>query len=256
MRDPQRQISGLLQKVSVVADNLAITWSGDRIGAAIVRTALAEASMRAPLSLNDIPEVFQTIVNNLASCEVTIVGFVQHRERSGTFGFNCDSNQHSVFGNVRLSGTGCTTIQKYIDQFHGNRMTEEGDANLLERTLGHGLLIAGALLSEEYSTLETLESHFGGGYELCTFVHDRFFKVDDITYIWWIASRAGNRIKVSQPLRVLKLKYVGSSLIVRSLSLDRSQGESSFDDRHHFIPPLEGASLSIRNRPYQPPDPG
>jgi len=109
----------------------------------------------------------------------------------------------------------------------------------------------------ESATYGSLQSFYGGGYELASFVGGRFSKIDDITYIFWYAEIRSEEPRVKlhiPPYRLMKLSYKGDTLIIRTLSgkRDPKTGKMPLRDSTHLISPVYSIpeeDFDLSNRP-------
>ena len=64
-----------------------------------------------------------------------------------------------------------------------------------EQAIGCCLQMTGYWLQLEIATLQSLKKLYGGGYEIATFINDKYRKVDKITYMFWHARIDGDGIR-------------------------------------------------------------
>jgi hypothetical protein len=100
------------------------------------------------------------------------------------------------------------------------------------------------LLRAELSSQSKVLQYFGGGYEIATFIRDKFAKEGDIPFMFWIATPTDGQAALSGPWLVLKQDYVDDFLLLHVLRIrpgnvgtdppdDRRGQACDFTIRHH-----------------------
>lgn len=172
-------IRGLNQKVVLLGDNCVIAWAGNVEFARAVITELRAFASNAPLSL-PIVETCLSQIDPIAREEVTFIGWLKDGEVFHQFWYRAAIAKSAMFGDVRAGGSGAMDFVTLAAEISGGTWNDPGCALPgLERAVSSMLSATSLLLQAELSSQSALPHYFGGGYEIATFIGDKFAKVGD-----------------------------------------------------------------------------
>ena len=216
--DPHLQSAGLSfgvafkQKVNLVNDRLAVSWSGPLEQAERAVRVLSE--LRGNLQLADIQAALSAIDEG-AIDKLQLIGFLIR----GVTGKTVEASQFYLgvpgisvpgIGAVHVAGLGRDKFLALLNEIKWTKLEKDN-----EYQAAHALL--GALTNEEFDSHNNIRDRWGGGFEAVTFsiASGRLEKVGDILHTFW---------KVSDPTlstidfypRFYKTTYWNDALIVRT----------------------------------------
>lgn len=231
----------LCQKICVLSDTLVLGWAGDYSTARTVIGELRKKNVVTPFS-------FATLLDHLDALPESIwdrldlVGFIE--DASGMRSFTSDKAiqvSNVLLGDIPLIGTGLTQARKILEGVSSlPTSTRSESLDPVSLSLGLALQLAGALLTQEGASLETLRDSYGGGYEIATVLNKKFAKVDDLAYLFWMVNQdieGGLRI-AQRPFRVCRYSYHDDLLLIRSVKLHQSGDSTAFEQRLFWAPPV------------------
>ena len=236
-------ILGLNQKVVLLGDNCVIAWAGNIEFARTVIRALRAIASNAPLSLPVIESYLAQLDPTLRD-EVAFIGWVRDGELFHQFWYRAAAAKSAMFGQVSAGGSGAIDFVTLAAEISGGTWNAPGRALTgLERALSSMLSATSLLLQAELSSKSNLVHYFGGGYEIATFIGDKFTKVGDIAFVFWMAHVTDGQVALSGPWFVLKQDYAGESVLLHLLLM--RPGEISTDpplveEHQKVIPPFGG----------------
>ena len=234
-------IVGLRQKVNLVADNCVVAWAGSMLAATIVINELrALASVTDP-TFEQLAEYFNNIDPGLVQLGVSLVGWVKEENGFRRFYFDATTTNAGLFGEMSVAGSGTESFLKLIEGMPLTVPAADRKINSLEEAISVSLMSTGIMLQSEFHTKETLLNFFGGGYEIATFLKDKFSKIGDITFVCWIAEFHNDSVRLSLPVLALKQKYVGDILFIRSARFDHSKSDIDMplvEESYNVVSPL------------------
>ena len=233
-------ILGLNQKVVLLGEHCAIAWAGDVVFACTVIAGLRALASRAPLSL-PIVETYLAELDPTMKDQVSFVGWVGDGEVFHQFWYRADTAESALFGRVSAGGSAATDFVMLALQISGGSWNAPGQALAgLERAMSSMLSATSLLLRAELSSENNLLQYFGGGYEIATVIGDKFAKVGDIAFVFWMANVTDGEAVLSGPWLGLKQDYADDFLLLRVLRM--RPGNVSTDpplieeDRHVVAP--------------------
>ena len=233
-------ILGLNQKVVLLGDNCVSAWAGNVLFARTVIAGLRALASQAPLSL-PIIETYLAELDPTMKDQVSFVGWVRGNEVFHQFWYRADIAESALFGKVSAGGSAATDFVMLASQISGGAWNAPGLALAgLERAISSMLSSTSLLLRAELSSENNLLQYFGGGYEIATFIGDKFAKVGDIAFVFWMANVTVGEVALSGPWLVLKQDYADDFLLLHVLRM--RPGNVSTDpplieeDRHVVAP--------------------
>lgn len=230
---------GLQQKIAVVTDNLVIGWAGSYIAAKIVIGDLHAKSKIEPFTKDSLSDYFSSIGQDIWDQDVGFIGFVKDPHGIASFGYQYTSLPTSLFGEVGFLGSGSEGLQFFLNQFSELPNAQEGNPNILESSLSFALSLSGLLLNTELATLESLLHFYGGGYEIASLSGGKFQKLDDVTYVFWIARVTDREVRIAQvPRHAFSYAYSDDILTIRSVSFDETKDRVSVRQAGYGVPPI------------------
>ena len=236
-------ILGLNQKVVLLGDHCVIAWAGNIEFARTVIGALRAMASNGPLSL-PIMESYLAQLDPTVRDEVSFIGWVKDGEVFHQFWYRAAVAKSAMFGQVSAGGSGAIDFVTLAAEIAGGTWNAPGRALTgLERAISSMLSATSLLLQAELSSQSNLLHYFGGGYEIATFIGDKFAKVGDMAFVFWMAHVTDGQVALSGPWFVLKQDYAGESLLLHLLLM--RPGEISTDppiveEHQHVISPFGG----------------
>jgi hypothetical protein len=212
---------GLCQKLTVIADNLAIGCSGKRACAMDVIGELRQRYADGPLDFDVARDYFHGKPASVWQ-EIGITGFASRFDESGLpefciFGWGCKGFESPTFGPVRTIGTGMNAVQEQLLLNSDCATPGNSGLDFAQFAVSFGLSLTGGLLNKEVHTGSTLAEFFGGGYELVTFSGGKFHKLGDVLNLFWTVRAEKDGIRLTPyPFRAIRFAYQNELLIVRS----------------------------------------
>lgn len=236
-------ITGLHQKVTLITSNCVVAWAGSYLGARIAISALKSLSQKSRPTCEMILHCLgsnQDIQQHPAS----FVGFVLEDDGIRQFQFQADQFESASLGIVYLCGTGSYAIHEFSDLLKNAKFKETGATNIAVNAVAHTLMLGGLLLQSEFrggDSATTLMNMFGGGYEIAFYQNGGFQKLSDLTYVFWEAKLQKDGVKIAIPEFVVKQKYIGDHLFIRSARTEASLQGAALrikDEQRHVIRPM------------------
>lgn len=233
-------VKGLYQKLSVISHNCVIAWAGSFVGA---KNAISELKAIADKTELNLEIIFQYLRNDsdLRNHPASFVGIV--REKSGTkqFKFNANEFDSKSLGLVYFAGTGSKAMFEFSTVLGSAGIKGTGEPGNVGKAFASALSLGGMLLQSELrgKGASTILNMFGGGYEIASFHSGRIQKLGEITYVLWSASLlSDDSIGLSEPQLVIKQKYLGDYLFIRSVRIRSEGNEKVKEDHRHIISPM------------------
>ena len=212
-------ILGLNQKVVLLGDNCVIAWAGNIEFARTVIRELRAMASNAPLSL-PIIETYLGQLDPTVRDEVSFIGWVRDGELFHQFWYRAAIAKSAMFGQVSAGGSGAIDFVTLAAEISGGAWNAPGRALTgLERAISSMLSATSLLLQAELSSQNNLLHYFGGGYEIATFIGDKFAKVGDIAFVFWMANVTDGQVALSGPWFVIKQDYAGEFLLLHVLRM-------------------------------------
>ena len=232
---------GLDQKVVLLGDNCAIAWAGAAVLTRTVISELRAMASKAPLSIATI-NTYLSQLDPTVKDQVSFVGWVRDGEVFHQFWYRADIAESAMFGRISAGGSGATDFVTLASQISGGSWNVPGLALTgLERAISSMLSATSLLLRAELSSQSKLLQYFGGGYEIATFISDRFAKVGDIAFVFWIANLTDGQVALSGPWLALKQDYADDFLLLHVLRIrpgNVSTDPPMIEEDRHVISPF------------------
>ena len=118
----------------------------------------------------------------------------------------------------RVGGSGSddftAILNKYVEPEYSRPL------NPLENAVAKFLSLTSIMNGSEVRNGYNLINLYGGGYEIASFVHKKFTKIDDITYLLWEGVQTDNDLwGFKMPKRVIKYYYQNDILLIRTIEI-------------------------------------
>ena len=214
----QWPIPDLDQKVVLVSNHCVVAWTGSVASARAMVGELRAMASKAALSISSI----ETYLAQLGpgNDEFSLVGWIRDGEVFHQFWYRADIAKSAMFGQISAAGSGASEFVDVASQIAAGPVDARGDAPLgLERAVAAMLSATSLLLRAELSGKSDPLQHFGDGYEIATFIGDRFAKLGDIGFVSWKADIADGQVTLSGPEFILKQDYAGEYLLLHALRM-------------------------------------
>jgi len=227
----------LRQKVNVLAPNLAIGWCGSVIAAKSIIKGLKSEAEKKPLSREDLKAYLDNVDDRTWELGVQLTGFLIDSCGPARFWRNCSEVKTNDFGMIVALGSGADYASKYFQNFSSNKILGvSAGMNVLDRAISVGASAAGAFLCHEMATHRTIGNYFGAGYEIISQFGREFKKLDEITYIFWLARVTNDGVDATLKM-LAKYAYNGEMLIIRAITVADS-GPTIESDFTYHVPPI------------------
>jgi len=237
----QRSGPGFDQKVVLLGDHCVIAWTGNVAFARTVISELRTMASAAPLSITII-ETYLAQLDPTLKDEVSFVDWVRESGVFRQFWYRADIAESAMFGRISAGGSAATDFVKLGSQISEGPANVQGEMpNSLERAITSMISATSLLLRAELSSPSNVLHHFGRGYEIATFVGDKFAKVGDIAFVSWVADVYDGKVTLSGPQFILKQDYAGELLLLHALSVHpgkASKDPPTIEEARHVIPPF------------------
>ena len=222
--------TGLAQKVAIINDDLAISWSGKQsVARGIIEDLTKEASKRGAWNPGDLEAFFKNVGQRSAD-DVAIL-LLSTTDR-GIFSFKFGGPIKEVFsdryGFMRVAGAGTSDFIDFLGGFDyqpsGNPLLD-----IVKTAAGY----ANHLIGVEVVSGANLAQFYGGGLEILTRTRDAFKKINDACYLVWLAREAENsEWQIGMPFLVLRYCYEDGHLLIRRAE----------------IRPISGGPITLENQ--------
>ena len=236
-------VLGLTQKVCVLGNDCAIAWAGSWLGA---RVAIAELRRRYLSGSQTIDDMIAYLKGEpeLQKHPASFIGLLHNAGQLHQFHVSADELQCPTLGMVYLSGSGSYAVEEFSRLLQTMDSAVAGGPTAGDEAVSTALSMGGMLLQVEFrggNAASTLRNMFGGGYEIAFFSGGRMQKLTEVTYVIWEANLDETSVHVSHPLLVIKQKYAGDYLLVRSARIESSPTQATLrivDEQGHVIRPM------------------
>lgn len=215
----QRIPTGLIQKLTVINDGLAIGWAGSRIAATTVVRQLLDKVKDREVSNEELAHFFDTL-DDIIKRELQVVGLIRRGESIESFSSHGARVFSSPIGRVRAAGFGAEELELYSDNL-GSFEYSTGHNPIL-KTIGAGLGLISHMMGREFVTLDGLMRRFyGGGFEVVSYEGGGLKKIGDFTFLFWNAQQQEeNEWLLSLPIAAINYSYRSDLLLIRSLRFE------------------------------------
>jgi len=234
-------ISGLNQKVTIIGDNCVVAWAGTWLGAKVAIAKLRELASSSTLTCEAVLNALHA-EPDLKHYPASFVGLIHEDGVLQQFRFNAEHFQNPSLGTVYLSGTGSAAIHEFSQMLAGADSRMTGSPNGADVAIAQSLMLGGLLLQSEFrggDAATTLRHMFGGGYEIAFYSEGRMQKLSEVTYVFWEALVTAHDVQLSHPQLLVKQKYAGDFLLIRSARVESSATSLRVvDEQRHVIRPM------------------
>jgi hypothetical protein len=238
---------GLAQKTAVVSTNCIIAWTGSWLDARSAITTLRDQMNGRTATVDEVTAYLEAAWKN--SQTVSYTGFVHDGSVPRQFGIGCDWIDTPLLGSVASHGHGLDVAREWGAHLGAARRKVVGLAERRGRAVSVALDFAGRLLANELygeHRSTTLQSGFGGCYEVGFFVGSRATKVRDALFVFSSAAidTKTNEVGLIFPSLVMRQAYIWNHLVIRSVQLGEDQGTGIapiLDERLVVVPPTFSA---------------
>lgn len=241
-------VIGLNQKVTLLADNCVVAWAGSWLGARVAIARLRKLAKADYLTCESILK-YLNADSDLSKHPTSFVGMVTEPGGIRQFRFNAEHFNSATLGNVFLSGTGSAAIREFSDLLASMETQSTGSMNVADNCVAKTMMLGGLLLQAEFRSglaAATLRNMFGGGYEIAFHSNGRIQKLAEASYVFWTAEVAPDGVRVSSPQLVVKQRYLGDYLFIRSARVEAAAEQLRLvDEQRHIISPMYEAPLDI-----------
>jgi len=126
---------------------------------------------------------------------------------------NVKSDYHDLYGDVFAAGSGTAQFLGHVSETKVYEVDNSIDAPLLSN-----LSLIGYWIGNDYVWPDTIQNHWGAGYELVIFKDNKFIKLDQYVVVV-MAAEIGDGIEfISRPINTIMINYQGDDLVLRSFS--------------------------------------
>ena len=253
--DPQNfhqdgyQPADLVQKVSIIAPNLAIAWSGRQITA---RTIIVDLRHKTATKVFDAADIFKWMDSDLLEIdpqrEVSLICLLTDSGRNLLFSREATRYETDTFGYVHVAGSGAGQLLMRVLSEEKPITSQAPDAVHL------AVHLLGDLIVDEVHNVDSLKSLSGGNYEIAMRTEEGIKKLPDVAIVLWEAIHDGTRLVLKFPYRIFKNVYVDDLLLTRSLIFTDGSVDIT-SDNYTVIPPIDRPKLSVSEQEKIAPPP-
>lgn len=213
-------LTGLVQKMAIVADNCVVAWAGSRLGAQAAIRSLKELAQDTPLNSEIVREFMANLPEDTLRLGISLLGFVKDEGGFTKIAHEPDVELELADGTPAcLAGTGAALFGRFLSSSHKSRIRGV-DANVHPAQLAYelGLQTAGVHLRMENANDDQLLQFFGGFYEVAVWNGERFTKDRGVTYILWEGNEP-SRKGFARPSLIITTNYIDDVLLLKSQPL-------------------------------------
>lgn len=207
-------ITGVVQKMAIIADNCVVVWAGSRLGAQAAIRSLKELAQAAPLNSEIVREFMANLPEDILRLGINLLGFVKDEGGFTQIALEPDAELELSDGTpVSLAGSGTRLMHKFLSRSRILGL----DANFHPAACAYaiGLQTAALHLRMEIDTDEQLLHFFGGFYEIAVWNGERFTKDRGVTYIMWEA-KWGLSNSLALPTLIITTNYINDVLLLKA----------------------------------------
>lgn len=228
-------ITGLAQKVTIIADECAVVWAGSHLGAKIAIDKLHDYAQVGRITRSTVSDLLASLPSELASLDISLLGVVVDSNGPFQFGFgDFDKFERADGSTAMTSGSGSDYLKRILARVNVSRTRgESSSVHPAQLAFEAAITTGGSLLRTERPMGFTLRNYFGGGYEVAVWNGERFTKDASITYILWDGQEPGQN-GFAHPRRLISHLYDDGHLLIRTQELQQTTpgkftfGEISF----------------------------
>ncbi|MDZ4656376.1 MAG: hypothetical protein SH868_02230 [Bythopirellula sp.] len=261
--------AGLVQKINICSDDLVIAWAGKAKTAQEIICEIKAKHHEKRFDILSMGEYFSELPESVVD-EITLIGLIAGDGQIVPFSYAKLKHEveHADYGTLWLGGSGSdmflkhqkTMVSKDIDEVFGDfadvdlnypAKPDQPPSSVILKSEYKIQMLAGLMLTVEMSTLNTLKSYFGGGFEVSWHNGIRFAK-QPITYLYWLAELGANnthRHIAIAPIQAFNYSYKEDVLYLKTIYFNHNE-QSVFDELFP-IPPIYRSITDAEERPAQ-----
>ncbi len=233
-------ITNLKQKVNIISNNLMIAWAGDYVAAKYVISELKRLSESQQLTKESIHIFFtEEVIQHIGRQQnVVFIGCVANSDVFDffdyAFGLDVQKLNHSRYGEMMICGTGLCDVQEILETI--SRQSTRDNMSEFDNAVIETITLCGYLMARDS---QSLLSFFGGGYEIATFLEDKFSKIEDYSYLYWLFREDLNG-KIDLFSKAYKTAYSNDILLIYSIQVKQIEQASELDkSKNYTVFPIE-----------------
>lgn len=138
-------ITGLRQKVNIIAPNCALGWAGSQLAASQIVKELIAMAASTPLTTRRIADYFSTLDPAIDALGVSIVGWVADAAAHYRFWHNADNFEAEPIGDISVAGSGAEQFRSYAPIAARRLRAFERDLSSIETAVSATVLSAGLM---------------------------------------------------------------------------------------------------------------
>lgn len=192
-------VHGTTQKTEVISPNLIVAWAGCYTSAMRV----LETIRKFALDVTDDPTWIEEQVraNNCDDLKHVSLIVAGKNTRHGYSWSNACQEIQAPAMRIWAQGSGIKRLKIALQDLDFEKLS-----TVPSPTSGvcAALAVAAGFLGEEMRQLTTLQSGFGGFYEITTFDRGIAKRIEDIVYLFWKIQQTPNKVIISPPFRAMK----------------------------------------------------
>jgi hypothetical protein len=225
--DIGHSINSLAQKLCIITPNLAVGWSGSKIVAQTVIKEMMEHFTNGGCVTFDEVGKFLFALDFPEARDVQLVGLVHEGNNFvRDFRWNAKTHKSVHFGEMQLAGSGSDHLIELLQGFDDELLIKLGNPPDFATAVSKFLMLAGYILGEERNSRQNLASFYGGGFEIVYFNQGKFDKLGNLTYLFWAVNVISSDKLQIAPQVAIKLSYRKDVLLIHSIDLGISNGQS------------------------------
>ncbi|MEX2649849.1 MAG: hypothetical protein WD673_12630, partial [Alphaproteobacteria bacterium] len=242
-------VSGLCQKLSILRPHIALGWAGSKFHAQGLFRYLRQT---LPIEQCTADEILAIMKDSpyFDDEELEIVGASRHGDVVTHFskgGYIAVGGQD---GEIRAAGSGVDALWRTLSNI-SDIMTLQGNPADIDLAFGLCIMLSSALLGQETLASGNLPAFFGGGFEMIASSKGEFFKIGDITYLFWgIDPYSPSSLGLYDTF--ITSQYVDEYMFIRAITVNMTSSTRALHitrDETYLVAPAESNVINVSHTP-------
>ena len=209
-------VIGLQRKVARINPKLVVAGSGNGRSVETVLTRLNNFCLVSD-SINDLKSYLSTQNEFSGQKRCCLIGHLVNVSVN-TFRWESHTKEFSI-GIGFVEGSGAALFHEVVPAF--NQQASPHPDFVFDRCAEDTLNVTATLYANEIAIGNTLERHFGGGYDVFIFADGEFQRIDEVVYLFYhLEPRSDNTVRVGRAPVYIKNSYFGETGLVASFLTD------------------------------------
>lgn len=226
-------ISGVSQKICILNDRISVAWSGSRIIAKHIIKEMKDHFSCKQITREKIEE-FISSQNKREVDQLSLIILYVNKQGLFSYGLDTTDIETPEFGHCKISGSGTGEFIEFLYLYTQYKQSRD-DITPLSMSIGRTLGLASGLIGYEMAVGANLDSYYGGGLEIASYIEGRFQKIGDILHAFWIYDPEEDPDRIDFSPFIYKLDYWKDYLVIRRINLDHSAGQAFAQSYNIFV---------------------